>query len=194
MGEYGVIGPPQWDEVWIIAGGPSAKDFDLSRSDGHMLVAVNDGAHTEFKNAGPHFAVSFCSIDPDWILRHRTYLSLFPGERFLAVALDTRPLAGGIQGATYLKRSHEFGLSDDPEYVCTGGNSGYMAINVAYLKGAKVIHLVGYDMDDGSDKYRQWIPRFKTMLSQLEAKGVRVINENPESAIDAFEKSGEVHA
>ncbi len=71
----------------------------------------------------------------------------------------------------------------------TGGNSGYMALNVALHKGAKEIHLVGFDMDDGSEKYAQWIPRFRTTRQQLDAAGVKVINENPRSAVDAFEKT-----
>jgi hypothetical protein len=111
----------------------------------------------------------------------------FTGEKYLAVPLETWPECGGVPGAVYLRRSHEAGLSNDPGALCTGGNSGYAAINLAYLKGAETIHLVGYDMDPKmDDKYRQWIPRFRTMLPQLRRKDVTVLNHNKNSFIDAF--------
>jgi len=195
---YGSVRPPHWSEVWILGGGPSAKDFDLSRAYGHTVLAVNDGAlrhykETEYVCGREKFTAAFCSIDPYWIREHMTFLAWFRGERFLAPALDTHPECKRIAGATYLKREHHFGLSEDPSVVCTGGNSGYAAINVAYHKRAEVIHLVGFDMNGPEDKYRQWVPRFRTVLPQLEKRGTTVINENPESAIDAFEKR-EVYA
>ncbi len=183
----GRIGPPWWSKVWIVAGGPSARNFDLSRAYGDVVLGVNDAAlNARFWS---HPGSAFATCDPDWIKKHRTLLKLFGGERFLAVALDTWPECGGIPGATYLTRENGDGLSEDFECVRTGGNSGYMALNVALHKGAKEIHLVGFDMDDGSEKYAQWIPRFRTTRQQLDAAGVKVINENPRSAVDAFEKT-----
>lgn len=131
------------------------------------------------------------SLDPDWVRADRKLLETCEGERYVAVALDTHPDLANIPGVTYLQQRHEPGLSDDPRYVHTGGNSGYAAINLAYLKHAKRIHLVGYDMVGRNgverDKFRDWAPRFDSMLPQLKAAGITVINHNPDSAITAFE-------
>lgn len=138
----------------------------------------------------PGHPVAVCSVDPDWTRRHRSLLAAHEGECFVALALDTHPDLADIPGVTYLRRCHEFGLSENPHCLCTGGNSGYAALNIAYLKHASEIHLVGYDMDpaDG-EKFAQWIPRFRSMLPQLERAQVRVINHNLASHIDAFPRS-----
>ena len=42
-------------------------------------------------------------------------------------------------------RGHSFGLSLDPKQIVTGSNSGYQALNIAVLAGAKTILLIGFD-------------------------------------------------
>jgi len=102
------------------------------------------------------------------------------------------------------------GLSMDPHYIMTGSNGGYQAINIALLAGADPILLVGYDMRyvDGrshshnghekqmpEDHYkRNYAPRFmeikRALSSQAwQARGQRVINCTPHSAIQAFPRS-----
>lgn len=190
---YGIVGPPWWSEVWIVAAGPSGERLDVDRLAGRSTIVVNDGAkHLLFSPwTRLKLITDACifSADPDWLRSHTGFLCSVKGEKYTAVALDTHPDLANIPGVTYLQRSHEDGLSDDPGFLCTGGNSGYAAINLAYLKGAKDIHLVGFDMDPSTDeKFSQWIPRFRTMLPQLQARGVRVTNHNPRSFIDAFPK------
>lgn len=182
---YGIVSPPYWDEVVIVAGGPTAHSFDFSAVRGRVL-AVNDAIllldHLKT-------AVAVFSLDHRWIRRHRDFLCRFEGEKYLALPLETWPDCGGIPGATYLQWSHADGLSEDPGFICTGYNSGYGAINLCTLKGARIIHLVGYDMDPASgEKFNHWIPRFRTMLPQLREKGIMVLNHNPSSFIDAFPK------
>jgi enoyl-CoA hydratase/carnithine racemase len=94
------------------------------------------------------------------------------------------------------------GISESPNAIATGSNSGYQAINIAVLAGAKRILLLGYDMKFAAGKkshwhgghplqmpegaYTRYARKFKTMLPQLERLGVAVINCTPGSAIDAF--------
>lgn len=191
---YGSAWPPCWtgSPVWIVGGGASAQRFDFSRiARNHRILAVNDSVH-RFSSAqlrDPR-TVACCSIDNAWVRRHRLLLAEFPGEKYVAVPLETWPDCAGIPGVTYLRRTHATGLSDDPAYLC-GTNSGYAAINLAYLKGAQDIHLIGFDMDPlGNDIYRWWAPLFRDMLPQLDRRGVRVCNHNRHSAIDAFPKVG----
>lgn len=182
---YSRISAPWWEEVWIVAGGRSARRFDLDRLSGKTVLAVNDAVDILPGAIRPAAAVF--SLDNRWIRRRRDFLSRFPGEKFLAVPLETWPDCAGIPGAVYLGWSHQNGLSENPGIIATGGNSGYGAVNVAYLKHAQVIHLVGYDMHpQDNEQFLHWAPRFRAMLPQFKQRGISVINHNPDSSIDAF--------
>lgn len=102
-----------------------------------------------------------------------------------------------------LRNSGREGLSLDPGGLHTGANSGYQAVNLAVLAGAKRILLVGYDMRYSAGKahshnghplvmpeaaYSQYAKKFSTMNPQLAKLGVEVINCTPGSAVTAFRK------
>jgi hypothetical protein len=93
------------------------------------------------------------------------------------------------------------GLSLDPEYLNTGKNSGYQALNLAVLMGAKRIILLGYDMDSGPKGEMHWHPehpmrtpklypefrrRFETLVEPLKAHGVEVVNCTRRTALQCF--------
>ena len=127
------------------------------------------------------------SLDNCWVRRRKLFLSRCSAEKYLALPLDTWPDCGGIPGVTYLQWGHGEGLSEDPRVLNTGGNSGYAAINLAYLKQATRIDLLGFDMDPSEkSEYTFWIAAFRTMLPQLKARGVEIFNHSPSSHIDAF--------
>ena len=179
------VSAPFWDSVCIVAGGPSAQDVPISflRCQERLLL-VNDAA-LRLSSLNP--MSSFVSLDNNWVRRHRDFLTSFQGEKFVALPLETWPDCGGIPAVTYLGWDYDNGLSEDPTKINTGGNSGYGALGVAYLKRAKNIFLVGYDMDPAVDaKYFEWVPRFRAAAKQLRAAGVSVWNLNPDSHIDAF--------
>lgn len=85
-----------------------------------------------------------------------------------------------------------------------GGNSGYQAINLAYLMGAKRIILLGFDCKpvDGKDHwfgqhpngliqiqpYQLWMNHFPSLAKDLENRDIEVINCSPDSAIQCFKK------
>lgn len=97
------------------------------------------------------------------------------------------------------------GLSLDPEFLVTGSNSGFQALNLAVLAGAATVILLGYDGREPEPgqpshwfgdhprrepvavfaKYRE---SFTSSAKALAAAGVRVINCSPGSAVEAFEK------
>lgn len=97
-----------------------------------------------------------------------------------------------------------FGLSLDCRRVVTGWNSGFQALNVAVLAGAKKIALLGFDGAPAKDGRTHWhgghprptpaaaFPLYAQAMShaerQLADAGVRVVNCSPGSAIDAFPK------
>lgn len=85
-----------------------------------------------------------------------------------------------------------------------GSHSGYQAINLAYLWGAKRIILLGYDCRSIDGKahwfgqhaaglnqkqgFSTWISHYQQLAHDLSAEGIEVINATPESAITAFTK------
>lgn len=84
-----------------------------------------------------------------------------------------------------------------------GGNSGYQAINLAYLWGARAIVLLGMDCGAGVRGEAHWFGQHPTGLSQhqpfevwrtkfpmlaadLAAEGVPVLNCSRQTALDCF--------
>lgn len=88
--------------------------------------------------------------------------------------------------------------------IHTGGNSGYQAINLVYLMGAKKIILLGFDMQrtkgqshwhgdhpkelNRHSDFGNWRGRFVSLARDLKKEGVEVINATRESALDCFER------
>jgi hypothetical protein len=102
-------------------------------------------------------------------------------------------------------RGHSFGLSLDPKQIVTGRNSGYQALNIAILAGAKTILLLGFDAREPTATskshwfgdhpriepvaaYAEYRKAFSAGESAIDAAGVRVLNCSPGSAIDSFPK------
>ena len=100
-------------------------------------------------------------------------------------------------------RGHSFGLSLDPKQIVTGSNSGYQALNIAVLAGAKTILLLGFDAREPTGKthwfgdhpkrepiaaYAEYRKAFSAGERAILAAGVKVVNCSPGSAIDSFPK------
>lgn len=100
-----------------------------------------------------------------------------------------------------LRNSGREGLSTEADGVCNGRNSGYQAVNLAVLAGAKRIVLLGYDMRFQNGKqhwfgnhpipnvehdFTQNAKHFRTMVEPLRELGVEVVNCSPGTFIDAF--------
>lgn len=89
-----------------------------------------------------------------------------------------------------------------------GGNSGYQAVNLAFLFGATKIVLVGFDMQRTNDEVhffgkhpyhrngggptvtllKKWCDNFGVMAQDLIDEGVEVINASKQSALTCFVK------
>lgn len=94
------------------------------------------------------------------------------------------------------------GLGED--VIHTGGNSGYQAINLAYLMGATEIILLGYDMQiteglshwHGDHKkglsqqhcFKGWIGHMNILAQHLKQRGVNVYNCSRQTALECFER------
>lgn len=179
-----------WDEVFCVAGGPSLVGWDLSKLEGRTVVAVNDAVRHLPK------ATAAFSADRNWAMRRLSDLHGFQGQRYLAVGYEH---ADNWIRNLYRARGDGLSINPDTVNVCS---SGYGALNLAFLKGAKRIFLLGYDYTQGGQHwypeqgtyalngrfFNQWADKYATMLPQLREAGVQVVNANPASRISCFPK------
>jgi hypothetical protein len=123
--------------------------------------------------------------------------------KLLDMELWTQDLNAKKQfGLNWVLGRSQSGLGRD--CVHFGGNSGYQAMNLAYLWGAKRIILVGFDCKpvDGKDHwfgqhpkgltqiqpYEIWRKHFEQIAIELKAEGVEVINCSPDTALTCFDR------
>lgn len=188
---FGSVCSPYWTETFIVGGGPSLNRFNFELLRGRTTLAVNDAA------VALPWATALFSLDATWIKKRREFLPTFAGERYLAPP-DGDPM--DIDGVICLRRSHDPGLSFDPDVVCLGGTSGYGALNVAVLKKSRRIWLLGFDYTgtqhwfpqypwhhNGNEGYYPgWAEKFRDARTALYKRRVEVFTVGLGSRVDAF--------
>ena len=191
--------PRQWEgqTAVLIASGPSLAKEDIDYCQGKARVlAVNDN----FKLA--LWADVLYACDPDW-WEYYQGVPEFHGQKWCA-----NLTASNRYELNYVSGDHKPGISFDPELLHYGSNSGYQALNLAVLFGAKKIVLLGYDMQrtkgemhwfgphpgklNKSSNYAPWIEAFKSAVLDLEKQDISVINCTRETALDCFPRK-ELH-
>lgn len=181
----------------MIGGGPSLRGFNFDLLKSRVTVGVNDAA------INLPWVTALFTADPTWVGNRRRQIGEFKGERYIA---QTASRPRDIPGVVYLTKLRDSGLSVVPTAVRIGGTSGSAALNLAFLKKAKVIVLLGYDYGCNSRQDRHWhstqnwgnpvnmgvwklwAQLYSTLVPQLAAAGVTVINACPTSQIKAFPK------
>ncbi len=191
---YGVVSGPPWPEAVLIGGGPSASVFQFDRLRRRITVAINDAA------VRLPWATALFSEDSTWIKNRQSQIKAFHGSRYLVVDSESDCK---LPDVTYLRPCNEPGLSQDPATINVGGTSGFGALNLAYLKGARRIFLVGFDYLPSTthwfpnykwapvpvgDLFPLWAQKFNAAVKQLQAAGVTVFNVGLTSSITAFDK------
>jgi len=214
---------PVWKglTVVIIAGGPSLtpEQVDLVRgareADRIRCIVVND-AYLLAPWADVHYAA-----DAQW---HRWHTEGIPkpalrlsaeqvsdrwaGFRGVKCGIDSNgnvPADPAVHLLVRKEAQGNFGLSLDPRALVTGRNSGFQALNLAVLAGAKRVILLGFDGKIAKDGNRHWFgdhpqiesvscyPMYRQAMSMAESAikgaGVEVINCSPGTAIDTFQKA-----
>lgn len=187
---------PIWknETVYIIGGGPSLTGFNWSSLIGKKTIAINKSL-LSYTNADILYWTD--SRFYNW---YKSDVDKFKGLKF-TLRHNTNH-EGDIK---VLGKSDVYGLDESGYYLCHGNNSGYAAINLAYLLGVKQIILLGYDMkNDGvkghyhdgypvpttADKvYKdQFIPGFTILADLLKQKGIKVYNASIHSEILVWPK------
>src|SRR5262245_12551914 len=143
---FGEIGPPWWHDrpVLVVGTGRSLQGFAFERLRdlGHILAVKRAVADLPFADA--------CfGLDLPWMQNAKAELTEVAARMPLYLAVpDQHPLAYDVHvpGAIYLKRGRTCErLTETLGAVESGANSGFGALNVAYLKRARQIFLFGFD-------------------------------------------------
>lgn len=217
MDRFAVV-DPAWagETVVCIGGGPSVTEEDLALVAGNKTlrsIAINDAYLV-----APFADISYFAdarwwkwhedgIEKSWPWKHfsregqKEVWQNFYGQK---CSIENTGLLVADPAVFILHNYGTTGLSDRPNGLHTGSNSGYQSINLAYLAGAKRIILLGYDMRFDSkgkshshnghpvrvyeDAYVNYAHKFSSMLPQLNARGIEVINCSLESTINVFRK------
>jgi hypothetical protein len=187
---------PIWsgETVYIIGGGPSLVNFDWNQLIGKRTIAINKAI------------VSYPNADVLYWTDSRIY-GWYKNEidKFKGLKYTIRDHSSYSADSRILRKGNAFGLEESRDSLCHGNNSGYAAINLAYLFGVKKIVLLGYDMHNdgkqshyhdgypvpatGDNIYRdQFIPGFKVLADILKEKKVEVYNASMTSSLTVWPK------
>lgn len=180
-----------------IASGPSLSDDQLEAvRDAHGRYDVRVIAVSDNYRRAPWADVIYAG-DLRWWQLHGD------AARATGAELWTQDWAASQLGVNRAPGANGEGLGR--YQVNTGGNSGYQAINLAYLWGCRRILLIGYDMQaTGGRKhwfgdhprqliqeqlFDEWLHRFKQLAVDLQGAGVTVLNCTAETALTAFPRA-----
>jgi hypothetical protein len=184
----------QWNKVCVVASGPSLTQEDCNKlkDSGWKVIAVNNSWELV-----PWCDVVFACDTPWWNMHIDK----------VRAGTDAELWTSGKR-ARELHRINYVNCEDNPGlgvhgYVHKGGNSGYQAINLAYLWGAKQIFMLGFDCKPSNEGKAHWFGQHPTGLSQkqnfskwrekfpalakdLKKKNIEVYNLTRDTALTCF--------
>ena len=185
---------PIWlgETVYIIGGGPSLIGFNWNNLTGKRTIAINKSI------------LSYPNADVLYWTDSRVYGWYKKDiDKFKGLKYTIRHHATYSTDIRVLRKGDKFGLEESKDALCHGNNSGYAAINLAYLLGVKRILLLGYDMHNdgkkghyhdgypvpatGDNIYKdQFIPGFQVLADILKQKRIEVYNASPRSSLTVW--------
>lgn len=179
------------ETVVCMATGPSLIVEDVEYCRGRArVVAINDAYRL-----APWADVLYAG-DKKWWTWHKGA----PGFSGLKYTLR-REVSKAFPDVVCLKVGGMKGIDDRPEYLRTGANSGFVALNLAVHLGASRIVLLGYDMQRGPNDEGHWFGEhpnksrsdydrflkfFPSVVDPLARLGVEVVNCTRETALTVF--------
>lgn len=205
MSRYPDVSRKDWKArpAVVVAAGPSltAEDVEVVRAsrqaDRIRVISVSNA----WKLCSPWADVYFAGDRRYWLeYLQRMLRAGVPRDR-LATCCN---VTAKIEQIAYYRAANRPGLGLTELH--TGGNSGWMGLNLAYLLGARRIYLLGFDMMLGPEQekhfdgahtgrcdvplnFAEWIHRIRKALPDLQAQGVSVINCSRRTALDCFPRS-----
>jgi hypothetical protein len=206
MANFEDVAAPWWNDrpVVIVGGGPSLIGFDFNRLRGAHVLAVK-GSIFDIPWADAGFGLDWPRFE-EW----RAKLMALPMRIYWAVPGDRIEECQVSENITYLERLDGEDLTTDASKVFVGGTSGFGALQVAIMKRATKIVLLGYDYNGnyspGADfrhnqqryekkrkqerqNWEAWASYFDAIEGKIRTRGVEVINACPMSSVTAFRKT-----
>lgn len=182
--------------VAILASGPSLESESLDALHGLPVIAIND-SWRKYPDAEILYA-----CDPPW-WKHHGGVPEFAGERWSQHRGPVSwPAEAAAMGISVICSAPLPGISTDPAVIHTGSNSGFQALNLAILGGAKRILLLGYDMQatggkahwfgnhpgslNRSSPYDVFRKAFCDAADQIAKLGIEVVNCSSETSLTCF--------
>ena len=187
---------PNWASarVVIIAGGPSLTEEQCAlaatwqlRGPQNVVIAIN----TSFRRAPA--ATMLYACDTKWWDTYYDEVIRTVAAKTLLFTQD-KPAAQKY-GLGHIASAPARGLSRKPGLIHQGMSSGFQAINLAFLAGARDFVLLGYDCKSthwhgdhppglkSTLPHARWIEHFATLARDLRDEGVRIVNCSPDTAI-----------
>lgn len=198
--------PPLFEgrRVFVIATGPSLRSDQVERvrDTGDPVVVVNNG----YEYAP--WADLLYACDRKWwdAYRHLGKLGGPGNARFEGIKISLEETA--YPDVRRIGNGGTFGYDDRTDHVRTGKNSACQAVHVAAHARARIIVLLGCDCaapavgpshcfgehdwrrNAGPSPYAEFMNGWRALAPELAARGVRVLNASPGSAIDCFTQAG----
>lgn len=186
------------DKYICVASGPSLTqeqlDYIKEHRTNHKVVVINDNYRLA-PWADAHYA-----CDGKWWNKYHTDVK----KNYKGVSFTQCKRSAANYNLNLIEGEHKKGLGKDNK-IHFGSNSGYQAINLCYLWGAKEIMLIGYDMKlapDGThhwfgnhpgtlhtnSPYEQFARNFINLAEDLTNEGINVVNCTKSTALTCFKK------
>ena len=209
MNAWGRVDPAGWGDApaFCVGGGPSLHGFKFERLHGRgHVICVNQAMF----DSPCECAVT---VDQIFVRNYADRLDAVAKQRPLYLSLGNEWWKGGlrlIEGAIYLRSLARTGvlagLSFDPEALTRAPTSGFAGLNIAVLKGAKRIYLLGYDYRAFDDRHHYhdayewhhkaidqswpvWAKHYEKAAQDCLDHGIEVINASEKSALPYFRKT-----
>jgi len=191
-------------EVYIVGGGPSLKDFDFSKLNGHHVIAVNKSIFDV------HHANYFLTIDYTFLRKidlikfnqintTKVFVINFVNNYIKEVSgriIDTRwNLPYDLKPFDVIIKSKSInGFGNTFGDFRNGNNSGFCALQLAILLGYTRINLLGFDLSIDKNKTHyhsgysgtiqsQFLSRLDEYYKFFENGLIQLKDENPEIKI-----------
>lgn len=182
--------------VFIIGGGPSILDQDLSPLESKHVLGVNNAVYL------PIVDVLFFG-DAKWYWWNVRAVREFQGPKYtLNKGVKWGWPSVEQEPVTVLRFKFKHLYIKDPGWIGWNKSSGAAAINVAVHLGAKRIVLLGYDMRN--DGRKNWMPHewestkqnpyenmregFRFIKKSADRFSIEILNATPGSALSDFPK------
>lgn len=178
----------------VLASGPSLTQpqIDAALRSGHFTIAVN-GTYAKALTASALYAGDFLF----WKVYMADIARCFRGGLWTQdhMASERWPKVKRVRA------TNRDGLGRDCIHL--NGNSGFQAINLAFLWGYEKIILLGFDMKLGpagerhhhadhphpmvqNQVFFEWLHKSEKLARELRSEGIEVINCTPDSAMHCF--------